>query len=157
MQQKKIIFKCSHARGNPTAVGPSTRSIKSQKQSWMPNKIALSVKSGLKHSKWSLKSVQPEHIWPKTVYILPFCPCSRVQQLLTSHGSATLPWGSEKYSEENKAALPAEELRSCSRHSLGSLAEWEQSKAWAPLCYLGTACSVHQVRLRPREKMNQWL
>lgn len=49
-----MIFKCSRARGNPTAISPNTRSINSQNQNRVPNKIALSDKWGRKHSKWSL-------------------------------------------------------------------------------------------------------
>lgn len=151
--QLKKIFKCSHARGNPTAVSPSTRSINSQNQNWVPNKIALSVKSGRKHSKWSLKKyMSGAYLAKSRVHISPL-PLQH-RQPLTSRGSAAL--GLRQWKRLGRKGGSFSLGRKSWGAALGFLAEREQSKAWAPLCYRGTA-SVHPGRLCPQEKMNPWL
>lgn len=86
-------------------------------------------------------------------------PCTHPSSAPAAQNSSCSPhvaalhfaWGNEKCSEENEAALAAE----------GRAEEllWarQERKAWAPLCCLGTACSVPWGRLRAHENMNQWL
>lgn len=94
-----MIFKRSHARGNPAAVSPSTQSINSQNQNRVPNKIALSVKSVV-----SILNATKVHGWhisgqkPSTHH----CSAPAAQYSSCSPHMAALhfPSGSEKYSRK---------------------------------------------------------
>lgn len=79
-QLKDIVFKCSHARGNPTAVTGTECQIKLH---YLWNQV-VSILNGPWKSTWL------EHNCPKAVYTSLFCPCSTVRQLLTSHDNAAL-------------------------------------------------------------------